>query len=72
MSSYMEQVPDSIKLAASGAAPTLAFIGISIENWGYVLSAIVSIMFIIEKFPVVVTRLRQFRDWVKRKYASRK
>lgn len=61
----LETIPDSAKVAGAIAAPGLAFFGIGVEDWGYILSAIVSIMFIIEKIPTFLMRLRAFVNWLK-------
>lgn len=59
-------VPDTVKVAASVSAPTLHFFGITVQEWTYVLSAIVSVLFIIEKLPVLITRLKSLWNWIKR------
>lgn len=58
LSHISENVPDTIKVGASVAAPSLSVLGLPVEQWGYVLSAVVAIMVIIEKTPVVVQRLK--------------
>ena len=62
---YLEQVPDTIKVAAAISAPALTFLGISVEQWTFVLSAVVSILFIIEKLPTFIERCRSFMKWIK-------
>ena len=47
----MQQIPDTLKVGTALSAPILTFLGISVEQWGFALSAIVSILFIIEKLP---------------------
>lgn len=64
---YLEQVPDGVKVTGSLAAPALAFLGISVEDWTYVLSAIVSLMFIIEKLPTIIFRIKTLIRWIDEK-----
>jgi hypothetical protein len=61
-----DNIPDSVKVAVS-VSPSLSyvFLGLPLETWTYVLSAVVSIMFIIEKLPVFIERVRQFYKWVR-------
>lgn len=62
---YADQVPDSLKLATAVSAPVLTFLGIAVEQWTFVLSAVVSLFFIIEKFPTIVKRIVEFITWMK-------
>lgn len=62
----LEQVPDGYKVAASVAAPALTLFGVTLEEWTFILSAIVSVLFIIEKLPKVVLALKQLKQWIKR------
>lgn len=62
---YMDQVPDTLKVGAAAAAPILTFLGVAVEQWGYVISAIVGILFIIEKLPKAAASIRLFINWVK-------
>lgn len=64
MMKYIEQVNDTMKFGLATAAPVLTVFGVPVETWGYILSAIVSLMFIIEKTPIVYSRLKQFREWL--------
>jgi len=61
-----ENIPDSVKVAVS-VSPSVSyvFLGLPLETWTYVLSAIVSIMFIIEKAPVFIQRCKQFYKWIR-------
>lgn len=62
---YLDQVPDSIKVVAAGAAPALTLMGFTLEEWTFILSGIVSLLFIIEKLPKVLSVIRQFWKWLK-------
>lgn len=67
MSNTIENALDTTKVALATSAPVLTFLGIPIDQWTYILSAIVSIFFLIEKSPVVIRRLTTFKNWIKRK-----
>lgn len=69
---YLDQVPDSLKVVAASAAPALTLMGFTLEEWTFILSGIVSLLFIIEKLPKVFTaigqiwiKLKQFWKWLK-------
>ena len=62
----LEQIPDTLKIGVSVSAPALAFLGVSVEDWTFVLSAIVSILFIIEKMPMLITRIKSLIQWIKK------
>lgn len=64
---HLDQIPDGAKVAASAAAPVLSLLGLPLQEWTYILSAIVSVLFIIEKTPVLIARIKQLKDYVKRK-----
>ena len=51
-------------LAASVSAPVPTVFGIPLEEWTYILSAIVSLLFILEKLPKMI---RKVRDWIKQR-----
>lgn len=61
----LQTVPDTVKVAATAAAPALTFLGVQVEQWGYVISAIVGILFIIEKIPGAAKNISLFVEWVK-------
>ena len=62
----MQHIPDSVKVSVATASSALTLFGVSVEQWMYALSAIVSILFIIEKAPILFIRINQFRNWIKR------
>ena len=64
---YLENVPDTVKVATAISAPMLSVLGVSVEEWTYILSAIVSLLFIIEKLPVFLSRCRAFISWIREK-----
>lgn len=47
----LEHVPDSAKLAVATVPPGLYFVGLPMEHWILILSAIASVLVIIEKLP---------------------
>lgn len=63
--SVLEQIPDSLKLAAATCPTVLHIWGYPVEQWMYVVSAVVSIMFIIEKSPVVIKNIKMLINYVK-------
>lgn len=64
---YLEQIPDTAKVAATAAAPALTFLGVEVEQWGYIISAIVGVLFIIEKLPVAAKSIETLINWYKKK-----
>lgn len=64
MRDLVEAVPDSLKVGASVAPAALTMFGIGLQDWVYITSAIVSLMFMIEKMPIVIQRFRTFANWI--------
>lgn len=46
----METIPDSAKVIATAAAPMASLFGLTVEEWSFVLSGVVALLFILEKF----------------------
>lgn len=67
ISEMSQQVPDSVKIAAATSSSVLTFLGLPVEQWMFLLSAVVSVLFIIEKVPMLINRIRQLKEYVKRK-----
>lgn len=65
-----EHIPDGIKVGVSVSAPALTVAGVPLEQWTFILSAIVSILFIIEKLPMLINRVKQLYMKIK-KYVSK-
>ena len=61
----LENIPDGIKVGTAVSAPVLNLFGVPIEEWTFILSAIVSLLFIIEKLPVFILRCKTFVRWLK-------
>lgn len=59
----IEQIPDPAKAAITIPVPVLSLAGVPIEQWVFVLSAILTILFIIEKLPKAIMSVR----WLYRK-----
>lgn len=62
----LENVPDAVKVAGAVTAPALSFLGVTVEDWTFILSAIVSILFIIEKLPMLINRGKSFYQWIRK------
>ncbi len=60
----LDQVPDGLKVAGAIAAPVLTIFGVTVEDWTFILSAIVSLFFIIEKLPMFILRVKAFYKWM--------
>lgn len=63
---HATNVPDVIKVAVATGSTALTFFGIPVEQWMYILSGIVSIMFIIEKLPTFFKRIKEAYGCFKR------
>lgn len=61
----LASVPDSVKIGIATGSSALTLFGVSVQDWMYILSAIVSILFIIEKAPVLFVRAKEFWNWIK-------
>ena len=61
----LENIPDGIKVGTAVSAPMLNLFGVPIEEWTFILSAIVSLLFIIEKLPIFIQRCKTFVRWLK-------
>ena len=57
---YLESIPDSAKLMAAGVPPMASMLGLTVEEWSFVLSGILALLFIIEK-------LYRFYQWARNK-----
>lgn len=68
MQQYLEQVPDTVKVVGAISAPMLTILGVTVEEWTYILSIVVSILFIIEKLPVFIKRCKAFYSWMRDVY----
>lgn len=64
-SNIYDSIPDSVKVGVSVSSPTLSLFGVPVEQWTFVLSGVVSLLFIIEKLPVFITRVKAFIKWIK-------
>ena len=61
----LENIPDGIKVGTAVSAPMLNLFGVPIEEWTFILSAIVSLLFISEKLPIFILRCKTFVRWLK-------
>lgn len=62
----VDNAVDNAKIAVSFLAPGLTILGIHVQEWTYILSGIVSILLIIEKFPIVIRIFSRFVQWIKK------
>lgn len=59
----LEQIPESIKVTVATSAPVLSFMGMPIQTWSWILSIIVALMVMVEKFPLMLERAKQLKEW---------
>lgn len=45
----VEAIPDSAKVVVAAASPMASLFGLTVEEWSFVLSGIVALLFILEK-----------------------
>lgn len=45
----METIPDSAKVVVAAASPMASLFGLTVEEWSFVLSGAVALLFILEK-----------------------
>jgi hypothetical protein len=57
---------DSLKLGVSIAPATLTFFGVGLQDWVYITSALVAVMVMIEKAPIVINRVKTLYRWIVR------
>lgn len=58
ISHVVESIPDSAKVVVTAAAPMASLFGLTVEEWSFVLSGVVALLFIVEK-------LYRFYKWVR-------
>jgi type IV secretory pathway VirB3-like protein len=69
----VDNVSDSVKMATATVTPVLALAGVPLEQWVFVLSAILTILFIIEKIPkAFVSIMWMYRKIVRKQNAPSK
>lgn len=61
-----ENIPESAKLTTAIGPAALSLFGVPLEQWVLVLSAIVSILIILEKIPKAIDSLKN----LKRRFSS--
>ena len=63
----LEQIPDSVKITLATVPPGLYLFGIPMEHWILILSAIASVLVIIEKLPKALDSVNKltmkFKKW---------
>lgn len=68
----LQQIPDSAKIVVATSSSALTLFGIPVEQWMYIMSAVVSLLFIVEKLPMLFTRVRQLKEWIRAKRKKQK
>ncbi len=66
---FLKSTPETLKVGAALSAPGLQLLGATVEEWAFILSGIVSLLVILEKFPVVTKRAKNIGNWMRNKYA---
>lgn len=62
-----ENIPESAKLATAVGPAALSLFGVPLEHWILILSAIVSILVIIEKIPKAIESMIKIRNKIWRR-----
>lgn len=57
-------VPDHYKAGVAVTPAVLDIAGFPVEQWMFVLSGIVSILFIIEKIPMLIERIKMVKEYI--------
>ena len=56
---YVDQTPDSVKLITAGVTPVTTYVlGLPLQEWTYILSIILTLLFIIEKVPKTIATIK--------------
>lgn len=63
----LEQIPDGVKIGASIAPTTLAFMNIPVDQWAWIFSILVSFLFVVEKTPIVYRRFKSLYELLRKK-----
>jgi hypothetical protein len=63
----LEQIPDAVKVGVTLSPTVLTLFGIPVDQLAWILSMIVSCLFIIEKAPTTYKRIKSFLAWIKSK-----
>lgn len=66
-----EHIPDSAKLAIAAGPPGLYFLGLPVEHWILIMSAIASLLVIIEKLPKALDSINNLRKRFKNDNSSK-
>ena len=60
-----ENVMETVKTGVATAPIPLKLFGILVADWVLILSALVSIVVLIEKIPMLIKTTKQFIKWIK-------
>ena len=67
MNDIFEKIPETAKVTTAVGPAVMTLMGMPLDQWILVLSAIVSLLVIIEKLPKVITAIQNIVQWVKGK-----
>lgn len=62
---HLPSVPDIVKVSIATGSSVLTIFGIPVEQWTYILSGVVSIIFIVEKLPMLIKRVKELYGYFK-------
>lgn len=62
---HLPNVPDVAKVVVATSSSVLTIFGLPVEQWMYILSGIVSLLFIIEKIPMLIKRMKELYGYIK-------
>lgn len=65
MIQQIENISDTAKLVTATTTPVLSMFGVPIEQWVFVLSAILTVLFIVEKLPKALDSVRRMYRWMR-------
>ena len=59
-----ENIPETVKVSTAVGPAALSLYGLPIEQWVFILSAVVSILVIVEKLPKAIQAIRNMYQWI--------
>lgn len=62
-----ERIPETAKVSTAVGPAALTLIGMPLDQWILILSAVVSILVIIEKLPKVIHSIKNIKEWIQGK-----
>lgn len=71
MSNRHDAAIEAVKAAPPLGVAGLTIFGVSVADWAMLLTILYTLFLLIDKLPIVLERLRQFRRWLKEKTNGR-